>query len=440
MFAETNMPHLGTHHSGLLSSQACSVFLLSAFSLSFVQAQLPASFEIEFEPMNGGGPFGRGGPFESFEINGGSRGVTRPNHGGLVSRDAAEARVDLMLNSMLGDLMGPPRQDQKGGFMHRGMDPFVKPFGERSQIILDGGNDGPITVMELSGPASESPRQAMSGDIFRDLFPGPLQGSMSSGHVLPFDQPDPFIQEMTKGLDKAFLGLMGNLHKAVSMDRSPNSCERDIKAHCKESISKLHCLGQHPEDISDACRKDVGKSVPFRCSRWIGKFCDVMEVGVLKCLGDHLAEVDDTCRDAVLATHHVISKANTHKTAVVDTSTGAKQVSTPSLAVPPPPPVGGVTGSTSSVVELPPSVLSLLGSSKSMMESAATRASQSAGRSHLWIAVVFAAIVASVFVFAPKSWPVRRIEKLLPKGREGQQLLESNLEMPKAMDMPILRS
>merc|ERR1719387_2896273 len=115
--------------------------------------------------------------------------------------------------------------------------------------------------------------------------------------------------------------LLPIVQQAQEDDALPKSCSPELKAYCKNAKSRLHCLGQHSQDISDTCRADVGKSVPFLCSGPIDAFCDVLMGGILSCLANHLNDLDGPCRDSVQATKHIINKVNTQKASVKDPKT-----------------------------------------------------------------------------------------------------------------------
>merc|ERR1719272_1849325 len=86
------------------------------------------------------------------------------------------------------------------------------------------------------------------------------------------------------------------LHKADDSNRrEPGSCRRDANKHCKNATSQIHCLGQHSNDISDACRKDVGKSVPFACSESIDRLCNLLETSILSCLWQRKQSLNGEC-------------------------------------------------------------------------------------------------------------------------------------------------
>merc|ERR1719291_155844 len=197
------------------------------------------------------------------------------------------------------------------------------------------------------GPPLGAQKSGMGVDLFHDLFPGPLvimeePGGPSGPMGLPviqegpFGAPDPLIMDMLQHLTGSFQdGMLPLIHKgANSAKRAPASCHADLVKHCSSARSQVHCLGEHREDVSQACQQDVGKSVPFVCSMEISKFCSVLQQGILPCLSGHMNDVSGDCRDALAATQEVITKANTLQSSVVDVKTGAKKVHTPSVALP----------------------------------------------------------------------------------------------------------
>lgn len=332
-----------------------AAWLLAAFA--GVRAQGGDEVEIDFEPLGGGGGSifqglgGAGGPF-------GGQGIQLV--GPDVQRAVSQTGSADPLEEMMRDLLGPPRQqpqkdpiapqkaqkaeamldDMIAGLMGPG-GPNLKGRGRVTQKRLGDGTviieqDMPMGPMGAGGPMGllggmpTDMRSSLPVGLIRDLFPGPhlQQGEM---HPMPFNRPDPMIADMMQDLDRAFTNnLMPTIQRAAGVNRVPDSCAKELSTHCAGDIkSPLHCLGQHPEDISEMCRKDVGKSVPFLCSPAIDKFCDVLENGLLNCLGDHLSEIDGPCKDAVVATRHVISKANSQKASISDQANGEKKVSLP---------------------------------------------------------------------------------------------------------------
>merc|ERR1719313_1499891 len=92
-----------------------------------------------------------------------------------------------------------------------------------------------------------------------------------------------------------------------------SGCSKEIKAHCKDAQSQLHCLGKYPAEISAGCKADVGKSVPFLCSEAIDEYCDVLMGGILPCLSNQIKNLQGPCKDAVWATKKVSKQVNSQK-------------------------------------------------------------------------------------------------------------------------------
>jgi hypothetical protein len=168
----------------------------------------------------------------------------------------------------------------------------------------------------------------ISLEALTELLPGPLLGPPTSIHSHPFEDPDPVLTNMLREMDASFASLMNDAPMFLKPD-TPNSCEGDLQHYCRGRKDKLHCLAGLGDILSPKCRKDVGKSVPFRCGDFIDNFCDILEEGVLNCLTKHLKDLSASCRDSVVATHHVISKANTQKAAVINKTNGVRRESQP---------------------------------------------------------------------------------------------------------------
>jgi hypothetical protein len=133
---------------------------------------------------------------------------------------------------------------------------------------------------------------------------------------------DPVLADIVQAMDR---GFAANMLPAIQKSSDPTACQPEIARLCANAKSHLHCLGLNSESISEACRKEVGKSVPFLCSRFTDRFCDVLQTGILDCLYGHLAELDDQCQDAVKTTKKVINKVNTQKASLLNKSTGDKK-------------------------------------------------------------------------------------------------------------------
>lgn len=302
----------------------------------------PGEVEIEFAPMD---MDERGGPPDAImqllagaDSDGDPIGPARRGAGARhgPGQGGREAELDNMLASAFGGMFGPgagrPRPGGPGG------------PGVTEEIVLEG-PDG-TQVMEMGGPSGPGDAQVMEmhgrsklpGALIRDLFPGAM---LAPGGPVVVDGaegrgafgPDPLMMDVMQDLDRSFTEeMLPAIRKAAAGERDPGACQEDVKKNCAGAKSHLHCLGVHHEKISDACRKEVGQSVPFRCSAAIDRFCDVLETGILSCLYNHMQDLDGQCRDAVLTTKHVINKVNTQRASLVDTTTGTKQVHTPTAA------------------------------------------------------------------------------------------------------------
>eukprot|EP00434_Breviolum_minutum_P003619 symbB.v1.2.003188.t1/scaffold158.1/size292703/1 len=127
----------------------------------------------------------------------------------------------------------------------------------------------------------------------------------------PIREPDPLVMDMLSSMSNMVQEVVApTLHKTLHASAAPDSCQKDAVAHCSTARSQVHCLGQHRDDISDNCRRDLGKSVPFVCSAAIDKHCDVLHVGILDCLQKYQEELSGDCKDAFLATSKVIKSLN----------------------------------------------------------------------------------------------------------------------------------
>ncbi|CAK8992726.1 unnamed protein product [Durusdinium trenchii] len=152
---------------------------------------------------------------------------------------------------------------------------------------------------------------AIPPESIRQFFPGPLQFDLTESGAQPFREPDPLILDMLSSVNNVVQDMVTPaLHKIQHASAAPNSCQKDATKHCSTARSQVHCLGQHRDDISDDCRRDLGKSVPFVCSAAIDKHCDVLHVGILDCLQKYESELSGDCKDAFLATSKVIQSLN----------------------------------------------------------------------------------------------------------------------------------
>lgn len=350
--------------------------LLSLFVSAQSQGNEDGVVEIDFEPMGPGdigpvfiGPEGPPGP-EGPGPRKGPQALDR------------EGELDQVLQEMLSPPDGP--DDVRGGR-------FVGGPGDK--VFNDAPPEGEL-IIEDDGPIPADMRSRIPGAAIRDLFPPaqvqvideqacaqainavppcralpPVQaclqdptrgicfeliadpppecrtpevmaacedgrpaGSDGPPGVMP---PDAIMEDMMREMDQAFREqVLPVARRAAGEDGLPDSCSREIKTYCKGAPSQLHCLGKHAGDISEGCRKDVGKSVPFLCSDAIDRYCDVLTGGILSCLSGQLPSLEGPCKDAVVTTRHIIKKSNTQKASVTDPKSGQRKTITPQAANP----------------------------------------------------------------------------------------------------------
>jgi len=301
-----------------------------------VRAEVPAGVEIEFAPMDV-----NGGDLMDLLAAAGTPGGPRPNMRGP-ARGGREAELDNVLANVLGGMLsgGAPLRGSDRSAMSGGPPP-----GFTEEIVMEGPGDAQVMTFGGGPPFAKKQdrRSSLPAGMVRDLFPpmfggGPMiveEGSDSNQPPQMFGQPDPIMMDIMQDLDRSFASeMLPAIQKASSGERDPASCRGDIANKCQGAKSHLHCLGINHESISEACRKEVGQSVPFRCSEAIDRYCDMLQTGILSCLYDRMSDLSGGCRDSVLATKHVINKVNTQKTSLTDRSTGATKVNTPVVASP----------------------------------------------------------------------------------------------------------
>lgn len=212
-------------------------------------------------------------------------------------------------------------------------------FDEPSQRLRgprptsDFGNSHPGEFFMLGQDQLPTPRASFPASTLRDLFPGPaFVIDEDDGPPMPFATPDRAVLDMLGQMDSAFTqNLLPIAHRAAGAGHTDDSCGPEIREYCRGAHSQLKCLGQNNDKISDKCREDIGKSVPFVCSDEMDTLCPVwhLEKGILDCLAKHLQMLQEDCRDAVVATHHLVSRAKSQKVSVTDPVTGAQKVNVP---------------------------------------------------------------------------------------------------------------
>ncbi|CAK0832908.1 unnamed protein product, partial [Prorocentrum cordatum] len=250
---------------------------------------------------------------------------------GASAGELREARRRLVLRGGVvldGPLGGPP-----GGLPPA----LMELMGPGAPEVLALGPGGP--VLGASGDAGQPAR--IPADAFRELFPGPLvevsEVESPDGTVVEFDSPfggapDPHVLDMLQGLGREFQSeMLPAIRKQASAGawQAPLSCRDDLQKLCPGDKHRLACLGRHQDAVSEACRRDVGKSVPFLCSGEIEKFCTPASEGILPCLARSAGEASPACREAVAATRGLVGRARTQKAVVTNPATGEKKVHVP---------------------------------------------------------------------------------------------------------------
>jgi len=273
-----------------------------------VRAQAPGDVvEIQFVPMDSGLP----NPDDLFHLFS-SGGSGAPPQRGPESQQRLGSIFDAMLNSpaMLPE-QGPVRSSRQASQNTMGTDDFR---GRHVTMV------GPMTIGDVS---------SMPGADISALFPLPLlqrpgPAELSGPSVADPFADDEFLASILHHMSRKFAtDMLPAIHKAAHKDKARADCRADAQKYgCDGARSLLRCLGQHADEISEPCRKDVGKSVPFLCGDAVDKHCNLMEQGVLPCLANHLSELDQSCKDAVVMTHGVIAKVNTQKASLVVPSSG----------------------------------------------------------------------------------------------------------------------
>jgi hypothetical protein len=192
----------------------------------------------------------------------------------------------------------------------------------------------PEDIAMMRGEFPNAPA-SISASTLRNLFPGPglmfeENGALENASPMPFGTPDMAVMDMLQQMDDSFArDLLPIAHRAASAGHTPDSCGPEIRKYCPIATSKLHCLGKSTDKISEKCRADVGKSVPFLCSKAIDKWCNLLDKGILDCLGGHLQNLEEECHDAVVATRHVVLRTNTQRASVTNPLTGTQKVNVP---------------------------------------------------------------------------------------------------------------
>jgi hypothetical protein len=393
----------------------------------------PGEIEVEFSPMDMAG--GGVDPLLQFlaaanAMPQGGAGQA-PNAPHSPAKGGREAELDSVLASMLGSGMMPPGADGRmvGGPMPSGFSEEIVMEGpDGTQVMTMGGPDGAVKTQGTG-------KSSMPANLLRDLFPVPVDSDapvVIEGPPMGMLGADPLMRDMMQAMDRSFTQqVMPAIHQATPADRDPGSCREDIQKKCGGAKSHLHCLGMNHATISEACRKSVGQSVPFLCSRAIDRYCDVLQTGILSCLYDHLPDLDGPCRDAVQTTQHVINKVNSQQVSLIDPKSGSKIVSTPATANP------GLSSPSNKEATLDAKLgLRSAVSSRSpepfLSKSQQVPAPQSAGHStRLTVFLLLALVAFGVYLYNFTDYARTVQARLLGHSPEGTKLLNSGIEIPR---------
>jgi len=249
--------------------------------------------------------------------------------GAVVEIDGPPPRSEKEMDEFLAAMTGRPEPRPAG---RQGKDGP----GPQDEIIMGNGRNGlpegvEVEVVSDDEPPPEmmmmgdGPKESMDDDMrmqqamMKQLFPpGQMIIEEDDGPGPPRKSPsgqDAIIQDLMREMDQAMVQQVMPMAERSAEENLPSSCSKEIKANCRDAKSQLHCLGKHNADISDQCRADVGKAVPFLCSDAIDQYCDVLTGGILSCLGNQLSNLQGPCKDAVVATKKIIQKVNAQKPA-----------------------------------------------------------------------------------------------------------------------------
>lgn len=251
--------------------------------------------------------------------------------GTVVEFDGPPPRSEKEMDELLAALEGRPPSAGKPSKGPVGPDNL--PPGD--EVIMGNGRNGlpegvevvvgdeppPEMMMMDEGPGPRGGPEQVEGipvDMLRQLFPpGQVVIEEDDGPVPRGERPPPgadaMIKDLMQEMDQEMMQQMVPMAQQAAEERLPGSCSKEIKAHCRDAQSQLHCLGKYPAEISDGCRADIGKSVPFLCSEAIDEYCDVLMGGILPCLSNQIKNLQGPCKDAVLATKKVIKQVNSKR-------------------------------------------------------------------------------------------------------------------------------
>ncbi|CAK8996427.1 unnamed protein product [Durusdinium trenchii] len=129
--------------------------------------------------------------------------------------------------------------------------------------------------------------------------------------VFPFtgsaETSDHLLEEFMQEIQPSFRGKLISI-LASRFPESAHPCAEDVKQHCVNHESPLHCLGLHAQHVSPGCMQEVRHSVPFGCSEEIHRHCSGHRVGgMLRCLEEVGVHLGLRCADAVIAARQALA-------------------------------------------------------------------------------------------------------------------------------------
>jgi len=152
---------------------------------------------------------------------------------------------------------------------------------------------------------------------------GHIPGGTSDGGA------DPFMGDIMSAMDAA---IMAQILPGLQHVQEEPPCKQDEAKLCPRTVFKsaLQCLGKYADQVSEKCKKDVKKSLPFNCADELsgGDGCDGVDESIISCLykrihghiGPGGVSVSDACKGSLLVTRSLLHKVNTMKTTVTSIS------------------------------------------------------------------------------------------------------------------------
>jgi len=216
---------------------------------------------------------------------------------------------------------GGPRQGEEGMITMEDLLSIFPPIGAHGGPGGPHSGPGPLIIIEDdSGPPMPMPMMHHSTNGREHV--SPPMAAHQTDHAVDKVMEE-IIDDITAGFAKSILPAF----KKLDQEKNGRPCHDDLLKHCSHSTKKLHCLGEHREDISPQCQAKIKRSVSFACHKEITATpCDSMDQGVLQCLekaiASHRPHVSEACMDSVIATRAVTKTLNTHTSTIVHKDSG----------------------------------------------------------------------------------------------------------------------